>query len=114
TLARLSNARSSLIHTYDPRDPRAHSGNSSPGTYLDSHRRAFAKYVPDVQAYLAAEASNPTESLVSFINDFETDLLVTPVREAHAKELSTTSSLIRKSRAPVLVVRESASLSHVT
>ena len=105
-VARLTGARSTLLHVDNPEEDDERFAHSSPEGYLRWTRREFAKRAPDVSTCIVREAADPTRGLLSHADESGADLIVVTSRPEANSVRRTAESLIRKSPVPVLVVGE--------
>jgi len=106
TIAGLSDARTTLLHVLDPQDSEERFAHTSPDGYLRGTGRAFAATARDVSTHVVRDATSPTSGILSFVDEFDSDLIAVSSRSAPPAFRSTTQKLIRTSPVPVLVVQE--------
>ncbi|WP_231754218.1 universal stress protein [Caulifigura coniformis] len=105
-IARISCAKATILHVDDPGEPDERFAHSSPEAYLRWAGRTFTATAPEVETQIVRDAANPARGILSFVDDSESDLIAVTSRSARPSLTSTTENLIRRSRVPVLVVRE--------
>jgi nucleotide-binding universal stress UspA family protein len=105
-IAKVTDAKTTLLHVNDPHEFDERFAHSSPDGYLRWTGRAFATMGPEVSIHVVRDAVSPTKGILSFVNESDGDLIAVTSRSVRPSFRRTTENLIRNSRVPVLVVHE--------
>jgi len=105
-IAKVTDAKTTLLHVDDPNEFDERFAHSSPDGYLRWTGRAFAATAPEVSTHVVRDAPSATRGILTFVDETDGDLIAVTSRSSPPSFRSTTENLIRNSRVPVLVVHE--------
>lgn len=105
-IARVTTAQTTMLHVEDPDLADSRFPHSHPLSYLSWARDRWTKGVPRISTHVVRNTPDATHGILAFTERYNADLIAVTSRSGPPAWGSTASSLIRKSKVPVLVIRE--------